>query len=457
MRTPSVPRLQALLDTRRMIANPLEVLLDHSHRYGETYFYHFGGVRKVFVTSDPTVLKHVLKDNWENYRKSEIQTERMEEFLGSGLLTSHGDYWRTQRRLIQQGFRVSALDALAPAMHESLRESLPRMDSMVAAGPVRLSAEMMALTFTMVARSLFRARLTDAEIKTISHAITTIQAFMVRRIVQPYLAPWFVVSGEQRRHQRMREVGDSILLRHIRRRRAMPVDGSDLLQVLLDARYDESGRGMSDEQVLQESMQLLVAGHETSSNALTWALYLLCRHPDYLERAREEFDRVLGDAPLSYSHVPLLKLNRAILDESLRLYPPFWMVDRVAIGDDEVAGTSIPSGTTVIAFLYAAHHCPRHWQHPELFHPERFFEAGPLSHGFTYLPFGGGPRGCIGANYAMLQMLMVMSVVVRRYHIRLTEEAPAEIQPMFILRPAGGIGAVVRRQTKTEPAHVSAS
>ena len=185
----------------------------------------------------------------------------------------------------------------------------------------------------------------------------------------------------------------------------------------MDARYSD-GEGMSDELVLSESMQLLVAGHETSSNALSWLLYLLSSRPDCLERLRQEFDSVLGEAPLSYSDVPKFEFATQVIQEALRLYPPFWMVDRMALADDRAGDLDIPRGSTVVVFIYGAHHSPQYWENPESFDPERFTKANEKLHTpFTHLPFGAGPRGCIGGNYAMLQILMILSVLLRKYDL----------------------------------------
>jgi cytochrome P450 len=430
-----------------MIAAPLQTLKRHTDELGENFYYHFGGVRKVLVSSDPAVLRHVLKDNHENYRKSVIQTEHMGDFLGSGLLTSHGDYWRRQRMLINQGFRPNALAVLAGVMHASITDSLPRFDDATRRGPLDLCVELMNITFAMAARSLFGTSLSESEIGSISSAIARIQAFMVRRIVQPYLRPWFVVSGQWQAHQALRAEGDAILMRHIRARRASGEQHGDLLQVLLDTVYEDSERGMTDEQLLSECMQLLVAAHETSSNALSWTVYLLCRHPELLQRARSEFETVLAGGPLTLAHVPRLRVNTAILDESLRLYPPFWMVDRMATDADRAGSVDIEAGTTIIAFLYGVHHAPRHWPDPERFDPDRYGAEGPKpNRDFTYLAFGAGPRGCIGAQYAMLQMLMVLSELLRRYDFDLVSATPIEMQPMIILRPRGGVPVVVRHR-----------
>jgi len=421
-----------------MFLNPVEVLSKYAGIYGDTFKLYLGGLKEAIITTNPTVIQHVLKTNAENYQKSDIQVKRMGHFLGKGLLTTHGEAWRTQRRLIQKGFDRKQLEALSSIMQDSLAESLRDFDRQIGAGPVDVYPHLMKMTFAMVARSLFGARLKDEDINLVSHTISTVQEFIVRQTLQPYLNPWFAVSGELRRHEEMRARADGILLEYITRRRHQ-APGDDLLQTLLDARYTD-GEGMSDELVLSESMQLLVAGHETSSNALSWLLYLLSSRPECLERLRREFDCVLGGAPLSYGDVPKFEFASQVIQEALRLYPPFWMVDRVAVADDRAGDLAIPRGSTVIVFVYGAHHAPRSWQDPESFNPERFTKANEKLHTpFTYLPFGGGPRGCIGGNYAMLQILVILTALLRRYDFQLSPGQKIEARPMVILRPKHGI------------------
>jgi cytochrome P450 len=434
-----------------MALNPVQVLSKYTELFGDTFRFYFGGVREAIVTTDPAVIQHVLKTNSENYHKSEIQVKRMGHFLGKGLLTSHGEVWRTQRRLIQKGFDRKQLDVLSSIMQDSLAESLRGFDRQARLGPVDIYPHLMKITFEMVGKSLFGARLKEEDIGIISRTISVVQEFMVRQTIQPYLNPWFSVSGELRRHEEMRARADGILLEYIRRRR-QEAPGHDLLQILMDARYSD-GHGMSDELVLSESMQLLVAGHETSSNALSWILYLLSSRPDCLERLRQEFDSVLGGAPLSYSDVPKFEFAVQVIQEALRLYPPFWMVDRMALADDQVGDLAIPKGSTVVVFIYGVHHSPQHWENPESFNPERFTKANEKLHRpFAFLPFGAGPRGCIGGNYATLQILMILSVLLRKYDLRLVPGQTIEPRPMVILRPKHGI-----RMTFTESTHAASA
>jgi cytochrome P450 len=173
---------------------------------------------------------------------------------------------------------------------------------------------------------------------------------------------------------------------------------------------------------------------------LSWLLYLLSSRPDCLDRLRQEFDSVLGEAPLSYSDVPKFEFATQVIQEALRLYPPFWMVDRMALSDDRAGDLAIPRGSTVVVFVFGAHHSPQYWENPESFDPERFTKANDKLHRpFTYLPFGAGPRGCIGGNYAMLQILMILSVLLRKYDLQLVPGQTIEARPMVILRPEHGI------------------
>jgi cytochrome P450 len=441
---PAVSRFQSFLDSRAMARNPVRVLTKYTELHGETFRFYFGGVKEAIVTTNPVVIQHVLKTNSENYHKSEIQKKRMGHFLGKGLLTTEGEAWRTQRRLIQTGFERKQLEVLSSIMQDSLTDSLRDFDRQARIGPVDIYPLMMKITFAMVGRSLFGARLKEEDIDLISLAISTVQEFMVRQTIQPYLNPWFAVSGELRKHWDLRSRAFGVLDEYLQRRRK-EAPGHDLLQILMDARYSD-GQGMPDELILSESMQLLVAGHETSSNALSWLLYLLSSRPDCVERVRQEFDSVLGERPLSYSDVSKFEFTTQVILEALRLYPPFWMVDRMALADDRAGDLAIPRGSTVVVFIYGVQHSPKYWENPESFDEERFSKAKEKLHTpFAHLPFGAGPRGCIGGNYAMLQMLMILSVLLRKYDFSLVPGQTIEARPMVILRPEHGI-----RMTFTE-------
>jgi len=435
---PTVSRVRCFSDSAAMARNPAQILSKYHAEFGDTFRFYIGGLKEAIVTIDPAVVQHVLKTNSDNYHKSEIQVKRMGHFLGKGLLTTEGEEWKNQRRLIQKGFSPKQLDALSAIMQDSLADSLRDFNGRINNGPVDIYPHMMRITFSMVARSLFGARLKEEDIDLVSDTICTVQEFIVKQTLQPYLNPWFGVSGELKKHEDMRARADAVLMTYIKKRRN-EAPGMDLLQTLMDARYAD-GEGMTDEMVLSESMQLLVAGHETSSNSLSWLLYLLSSRPDILQKLRDEFETVLGDRPVSHGDVPSLLFAQQVVQESLRLYPPFWMIDRMAVADDRVGDVDIPAGSMVIVYVYGAHHAPKHWPNPDVFDTERFVKgAEKLRAPFTYFPFGGGPRGCIGLHYAMLQVLMILNDVVRKYDFELAPGQIIEARPVVILRPKHGI------------------
>src|ERR1700740_511854 len=233
---PVVCRFRCFVDSRAMFRNPVQVLSSYTENFGETFRIYLGGLKEAIVTIDPAVIQHVLKTNSENYHKSEIQVKRMGHFLGKGLLTTEGEAWRTQRRLIQTGFERKQLEILSSIMQDSLAESLREFDRQSRIGPVDIYPHMMKITFAMVGRSLFGARLKEEDIELISLAISTVQEFMVRQTIQPYLNPWFAVSGELRRHEEMRARAFGVLREYIQRRRG-EAPGHALLPILVDDPY----------------------------------------------------------------------------------------------------------------------------------------------------------------------------------------------------------------------------
>ena len=437
---PHVHRARAILDSRAMARNPVEVFERYRTRLGATFTVHFGGVKPAVVTSDPVVIEHVLRVNRNNYHKSHIQVERMVEFQGKGLVNIHGEAWMRQRRLLAQGFKASHLTRLLPVQQDVLADLLRDFDEQARQGPVDVHHQMVRFTLRLVGRSIFGRSMRNEELEQIGDTISAIQAFILKQIVQPYRIPWFRVTGQTARHQRLRRDAEAIALRHIQARRAEGVGDTDLLRILLETRYHDTAELMGEPLALLESLQLLVAGNETSSNALTWILYLLSRHPEHILAIRDEVASVIGNDAIDFAKLHRIEGTVRVIDEALRLYPPFWMIDRIALGDDEVAGVHIPAGAMVIPYIYGTHRNPAHWDDVDTFDPRRF-ERDQLAarHPFAYIPFGGGPRVCLGANMALMQMLLIVVTLVRRYDFSPANDAPVGIRPMMLLRPLGAV------------------
>ena len=434
---PHVPRARAFLDSSDMIQNPVQVFERYRASLGHTFTFHFGGARRTVVSTNPEFIEHVLRGKRENFHKSDIQVERMVEFQGKGLVNSHGEAWLRQRRLIARGFQADRMKSLFPMQAEVLAEIMKGFDS---SGSLEMHQLMVRVTLRMVGKSLFGRSMGEQELEQIGDTISTIQAFIVRQIVQPYKMPWFRISGQSEEHQQLRREADQIVLQHIQARREEGTGESDFLKLLLETPYHDTGEPMTEKQVLIESLQLMVAGNETSSNALTWIFYLLARHPEYIQRVREEIKQVMGQGEITYEGLQKLSLSRRVLNEALRLYPPFWMIDRIALQDDEICGVHVPAGTLVVPYIYGTHRNPEIWEDPETFDPSRFEpERRKARPALGYIPFGAGPRVCVGKSMAVMQMLLIVASFVRRYDFSLESQEPVGIRPMMLLRPAGPI------------------
>jgi cytochrome P450 len=307
---------------------------------------------------------------------------------------------------------------------------------------------MVRFTLRLVGNGLFGKKMRDEELEALGRAISTIQGFIVRQIVQPYMIPWFRISGQSERYQRIRAAADRIVSDYVEARkleRSGDVD-ADILEYMLSSPSADGGPAMSTEQILIEILQLLVAGNETSSTSLSWTMYLLARHPEVARAMRDEIRGAFTGGPIGFDALHRLPYTLQVLDEATRLYPAFWMIDRTAVADDEIQGIHIPAGITVVPYIYGTHRNPAHWSDPEAFDPGRFSrEATKQRHPFAHIPFGGGPRVCVGANMAMMQMLLILVSIVRDYDFALATPGPVDIDPMMILRPKGTMDMTFER------------
>lgn len=222
--------------------------------------------------------------------------------------------------------------------------------------------------------------------------------------------------------------------------------------MLLETRYEDTGEGMTDQQLLEESLILFVAGHETSANALAWTWYILCQHPEVVEKIRAEIKTVLGDQTPTFETITQLEYLHQVIQESMRLYPPAWITDRIPIEDDECEGHFLPKDKIVGIYIYGVHHSPLYWPDPEKFDPARFTKEEIKNRpAYAYLPFGGGPRFCIGSNFAMMEMQLILSRMIQRFDIELVPDQMIELSPLITLRPKNGIHVQVK-QREIQPA-----
>ena len=442
---PRVPRWRSLLRSFALAKDPLPVLSQVLARHGDTVELFIGGVEKSILTRDPGLIQHILQKNHRNYAKSKF-TQGFSRYIGHGLLTNEGPDWLRQRRLIQPGFHRQRVAGLTGLMQEITAETLaPLVAQAQGAGgttTVEVHELMTRLTFRIIARSVFSTNFPEAELDRLAGLITEIQAFFVRSIRQPYLKPWFLLKGRFKYHDALAAELRALLASLIAQRQqanaqphATPPD--DLLQMLLDVRYEDTGEPMTMDRVIDESLILLVAGHETSANALTWLTYLLAHHPAEAVVIQTEMEAVLAGRIPAFEDLPRLGTALHAVQEAMRCYPPAWMVDRVALADDEYQGLRIPKGTLFSLYFHGLHHDAKYWPEPEEFRPSRFApgQARPVQAN-AYVPFGGGPRLCIGMQFALTEMQLVTLELLRRFDVEwVPGQPPVTVQPLITLRP----------------------
>ncbi len=444
---PGIPRWQSAVSSFKMARNPLPFLNKFIREKGTTVQVYLGGLYKMILTTDPDFIQHILQKNNKNYRKSEVHFDKIQHFLGRGLLTSEGPYWLQQRRLIQPGFHKKRLEALLELMDKVAIEVLNDLDEEIKTLPeVDMYEKMLEITFRIIANSIFGQDLGPEQLTKLSDSITTLQAFIVRQIRQPYLNSWLKFSGQVKEHEKLRDEADAIIRHYIEERRQSEESHSDLLQMLMEARYEDTGEGMTDQQLIDEVKILFVAGHDTSANALAWTWYLLTQHPEALEKVRQEVTAIIGEGQPSFENVMQLEYTQQVIEESMRLFPPAWTTNRVAAEDDEFKGIPIKKGTTFATYIYGVHHSPELWDDPESFKPERFSkEEKKKHHPYAFIPFGGGPRLCIGNNFALMEMKLILARMVNRYEISLMPGQEVKPLPLITLRPENGIRVKVKK------------
>jgi cytochrome P450 len=414
--------------------NPLQFLSKLAAEYGDLVYYRIATM-PAFYFGHPDFVKDILVTRQSKFRKSRM-LQRARILLGDGLLTSEGQYHLQQRRLVQPAFHRDRLAAYGRVMTECAVRTRERWQ---AGSTLEMSEEMMRLTLAIVGRTLFSADV-ESEASEIREALTTILK-MFNFLVLPFSQyleklPLPII----RRFERAKDRLDATIYRMIRERRASGSDQGDLLSMLLLARDEDTGLGMSDEQVRDEALTLFLAGHETTANALTWTWYLLSQHPECEAKLHREIDSVLEGRPPSVEDLPHLRYTEMVLAESIRLYPPAWAVGRTPVEAIEIAGVAVPVGALCIMSPYLMHRDSRFYPEPLRFDPERWTpekkEARPK---FSYFPFGGGARICIGERFAWMEGTLALAAIAQRWKLRLAPGHRVDTLPLLTLRPRYGM------------------
>ncbi|MDT5061312.1 MAG: hypothetical protein QOH63_1771 [Acidobacteriota bacterium] len=420
----------------------LSYLQQATREHGDIVHFRFGP-QHVYFLNHPDHIKDVLVTHHQSFVKGRA-LQRSKRLLGEGLLTSEGDFHRRQRRLAQPAFHRGRIASYATVMTEMAARTASRWRD---GETLDISQEMMRLTLAIVAKTLFDADV-EAEADEIGAALTA-----VMELFDMLLMPFSELLEKLplphvRRFRRAKERLDTTIYRIIEERRQSKEDRGDLLSMLLSARDEEGdGGGMSDLQVRDEVMTLFLAGHETTSNALTWTWYLLSEHTEVEAKLHAELDAVLEGRSPTFEDVARLRYTEMVLAESMRLYPPAWAIGRLALKDYEVGGYTIPAKSLVLLSQYVTQRDERFFPEPARFDPERWTpEAKESRPQFSYFPFGGGPRRCIGEGFAWMEGILLIAALAQHWRMRLVPNHRVETNAVITLRPKYGMRMTVEKK-----------
>jgi cytochrome P450 len=423
----------------QMRRRPLQFMTECARTYGDALQVKIAHLQACLF-SHPDLVEEVLVTQNRKFIKPQL-LKQASEVLGNGLLTSDGDFWLRQRRLAQPAFHR---DRIANYAHLMADFSDQMTDRWRDGQTMDIHEEMMALTLQIVARALFGADVSD-KTEIVGRALDSALQRFTERMSLMRLLDRFPLPRNVRFRQRQREL-DGIIYGIIESRRNSETESDDLLSMLLHAQ-DTDGSQMSNQQLHDEVITLFLAGHETTAIALSWTWMLLAQHPEAEAKLHDELDRVLGSRPPTLADLPNLRWTEMVVKESMRLYPPAWRVGRQAAEDCTIGGFQIPKGMQVVASQWVIHRDPRWYHRPDDFLPQRW--DGDLARQlpkFAYFPFGGGPRRCIGDEFAKMEAALILAAIARRFKLSLIPNQQIDYFPSITLRPKYGIRVKVERR-----------
>lgn len=437
--------LEQYLNYRQFLKDPLSRVTKWMSDYGDVIHYKSGDHHQYFI-ANPDMIREILVRQSQIFIKgpdySNEQTG-LARFMGKGLVTSNGDFWRRQRRLVQPAFHTQRISAYADTMVDYAQKRMAEWrDGQV----LDVDEEMMQLTLLIVGRTLF-----DADASTTVNQVKSAVQVVQKASNTATLLPAWMPTPLRIRSRRAKMALDKIVYGFIEERRATGEDRGDLLSMLLLSE-DEDGERMTDRQVRDEAVTLFLAGHETTANALNWTWWLLARHQQVEARLHDELDSVLQGSPPTLADLRRLPYTEMVIKESMRLMPPVWTIGRVNCEATEVLGYSFPAWSGVQICIYSVHRHPGIWEQPDEFIPERWADESIKEiPKYAYIPFGGGPRICIGNSFAMMEANLVLATMAQRYQMRLIEGVEIVPQPFITMFPRDGLPMRIEARTsKTE-------
>jgi len=430
---PEVSFFRFLNHANNILKNPLPFHAKNFMKLGDIFRLNIGFGNSVLFCRDAALLQHALQKNQKNYTKSYIQTKDLAKYIGKGLLTAEGEHWQKQRKLIQPAFHKSQLVLLIDTIQQTILEELKNIQT---GKPMDVFPVFNDLAFQTVVKSIFNIAISDADIASLQHTTEATQKMLVQELRQPFLVWWFNLSGKTQKHLDLTQSSRTILKRLVEERKQSNIKHDDLLDMLINAKY-EDGSSMEENQLVDEILILFAAGHETTSNALTFTCELLARNPDAQIKILEEIRRIKSESNDKMHWIKNATYTKLVIEETMRLYPPAYFIDRVNIKAETFNGMILPKGSNLLFSVYEIHRHPDFWKEPEAFIPERFLDENN-KFSKNYFPFGAGPRMCIGNNFAMYEMILTIIALVEQFEI-VEKKEPIQIKPLITLKPYNAV------------------
>lgn len=443
-RAPGPPGHWLLGNLAEFRRDVLGLLLDSARNFGDVVRFRIGA-QHIHLLNHPDHVAHVLLKNHHNFDKNTRSAAAIRKGTGVSLLTSNGQVWQRQRCQAQPFFHHRNICGLAADMTTATATMLQRWRAHAASGQaLDVAAEMMRHTYGIVGKTIFNTDVSP-DAAAVERAMPIVLAHTFGRLERLISLPDWVPTPRNRRYQAAVRDMDAVVFRIIdEHRRAEKVHGPgrDMLAMLLRTQDEETGRLLTDAQLRNATLTLLLAGHETTANALTWIFYLVSQHPAVDDELRNEVHTVLGDRPPTLADLPRLNYTKMVVQEALRLYPPIWIIERRVIAQDTVGGYRLPAGSTVVMAPYALHRHPDFWDQPETFDPGRFAHGAQAA----YMPFGAGPRHCLGSEFAMLEARLITAMVAQSFRLELAPGHRVEPWPNITLRMRHGLRMILHPQ-----------
>ncbi len=428
----------------KLARDRLGLMTEAASRYGDAVLMPLGP-KTLYFFNHPDHAKHVLADNAANYHKG-IGLVHARRALGDGLLTSEGELWRKQRKVIQPAFQQRVLSSQAGAIGEEAVSLVHRLRARATDGPVDLIDELAELTLGVLGRTLLDTDL--SAYGSIRGSLEAVQDQAMFELTTLSAVPTWIPLATQLRFRRARRDLQRIVERMVASRLSRGTDGNDVLSRLIVSARDESDPGVGDQRLRDELVTLLLAGHETTASTLSWTFHLIDENPWAWEGLHEEAVRVLGDRLPDFEDLHQLRYTSMVLEEAMRLYPPVWILPRLSLAPDEIGGYAVPAGADVLVCPYTLHRHPAFWPEPERFDPQRFApDRANDRPRYAYIPFGAGPRFCVGNNLGMMEAALVLAVVCRELRLAKVPGRAVVPEPMLSLRVRGGLPVTVRDAT----------